>query len=43
MNGLLHLNLANEQVNQIKVPFIQVAGTNGQMLLEVLLHGFHLI
>ncbi|CAJ0841719.1 16157_t:CDS:2 [Entrophospora sp. SA101] len=43
MNGLLHLNLANEQVNQIKVPFIQVAGTNGQMLLEVLLHGFYLV
>ncbi|CAJ0895828.1 12883_t:CDS:2 [Entrophospora sp. SA101] len=43
MNGLLRLNLTNEQASQIKIPFVQIAGTNVQMLLEVLLNGFYLM
>ncbi|CAJ0752601.1 12708_t:CDS:2 [Entrophospora sp. SA101] len=29
--------------SQIKIPFVQIAGTNVQMLLEVLLNGFYLM
>ncbi|KAF0499933.1 hypothetical protein F8M41_020393 [Gigaspora margarita] len=43
LNGLLRLDWKNEQIQLIKVPFIQFAGINGQMLIEVLVNGFYII
>ncbi len=43
LNGLLNRNLTNEQVKKINVPFLQIAGTNGQMLIEDLIEGFYVV
>ncbi|CAG8838486.1 32271_t:CDS:2, partial [Gigaspora margarita] len=43
LNGLLRLDWKDEQIQLIKVPFIQFAGINGQMLIEVLVNGFYII
>jgi len=43
LNGLLNLNLTDEQAKNIKVPFVQVCGTSGQMLIEDLVEGFYVI
>ncbi|CAG8438799.1 7487_t:CDS:2 [Scutellospora calospora] len=43
LNGLLRLDWKDEQIKLVKVPFIQFAGINGQMLIEVLMNGFYII
>ncbi|CAG8654074.1 28102_t:CDS:2 [Dentiscutata erythropus] len=43
LNGLLNRNLTNEQVKKINVPFLQIAGTNGQMLIEDSIEGFYVV
>ncbi|CAG8704879.1 15784_t:CDS:2, partial [Funneliformis mosseae] len=43
MNGLLNLNITDEQSKNIKVPFVQVCGTSGQMLIEDLVEGFYVV
>ncbi len=43
LNGILNLNLTDDQAKIAKVPFLQIAGTNGQMLLEDLVNGFYLV
>ncbi|CAG8736277.1 1126_t:CDS:2, partial [Cetraspora pellucida] len=43
LNGLLNLDLTDEQAKNIKVPFVQVCGTSGQMLIEDLVEGFYVI
>ncbi|CAG8603560.1 7556_t:CDS:2 [Paraglomus occultum] len=36
-------NLDDEQVKNIRVPFLQFAGTNGQLLIEDLVEGFYIV
>ncbi|CAG8535982.1 28342_t:CDS:2 [Racocetra persica] len=43
LNGLLRLDWKDEQIKLVKVPFVQFAGVNGQMLIEVLMNGFYII
>ncbi|CAI2169303.1 7464_t:CDS:2, partial [Funneliformis geosporum] len=43
LNGLLEYKLSDEQVKNIRVPFIQFAGTSGQMLIEDLVEDFYLV
>ncbi|CAG8696106.1 16776_t:CDS:10, partial [Racocetra persica] len=43
LNGLLNHNLTNEQAKKINVPFLQIAGTNGQMLIEDSIEGFYVV
>ncbi|CAG8651037.1 16746_t:CDS:10, partial [Funneliformis caledonium] len=43
LNGLLNRNLNDEQAKKINVPFLQVAGTSGQMLVEDLVEGFYVV
>jgi hypothetical protein len=43
LNSLLNRNLTDEQVKQINVPFLQIAGTSGQMLIEDLVEGFYVV
>ncbi|CAG8697431.1 9492_t:CDS:2 [Cetraspora pellucida] len=43
LNGLLRLDWKDEQINLVKMPFIQFAGINGQTLIEVLMNGFYII
>ncbi|CAG8701441.1 7172_t:CDS:2 [Funneliformis caledonium] len=43
LNGLLRLDWKDERVNSIKVPFIQFAGVNGQMLIEDQVNGFYVV
>ncbi|CAG8595613.1 15455_t:CDS:10, partial [Gigaspora rosea] len=43
LNGLLNLNLTDEQAKNIKVSFVQVCGTSGQMLIEDLIEGFYVV
>lgn len=43
LNGLLRLDWNDERVKSIKVPFMQFAGVNGQMLIEDLMNGFYVI
>ncbi|CAG8538739.1 3433_t:CDS:2, partial [Funneliformis mosseae] len=42
LNSLLNRNLNDEQAKKINVPFLQVGGTSGQMLVENLVEGFML-
>lgn len=43
LNGLLVYKLSDEQVKNIWVPFLQFAGTSGQMLVEDLVGSFYLV
>ncbi|RIA80223.1 hypothetical protein C1645_8484 [Glomus cerebriforme] len=43
LNGLLEYNLDDNQVKDIRVPFLQFAGTNGQLLIEDLVEGFYVV
>ncbi|CAJ0745155.1 10472_t:CDS:2, partial [Entrophospora sp. SA101] len=43
LNGLLNRNLNDEQAKKINVPFLQVASTSGQMLVEDLVEGFYVV
>lgn len=43
LNGLLNRNLNDEQAEKINVPFLQVACTSGQMLVEDLVEGFYVV
>ncbi|CAG8685894.1 929_t:CDS:10, partial [Funneliformis mosseae] len=43
LNGLLSCELTDEQVNMIKVPFLQIAGVCGQLLVEGLVNGFYVV
>ncbi|CAG8515333.1 4879_t:CDS:2 [Funneliformis mosseae] len=43
LNGILNLNLTDNQAKIAKVPFLQIAGTYGQMLLEDLVNGFYCV
>ncbi|EXX67147.1 hypothetical protein RirG_117080 [Rhizophagus irregularis DAOM 197198w] len=43
LNGLLEYNLDDNQVKDIRVPFLQFAGTNGQLLIEDLMEGFYVV
>ncbi|CAG8459146.1 13388_t:CDS:1 [Racocetra fulgida] len=43
LNGLLSKELTDEQVNTIKVPYIQIADTFGQLLVENLVNNFYII
>jgi hypothetical protein len=43
LNGLLEYKLSDEQVKNIRVPFLQFAGTSGQMLVEDLVEDFYLV
>ncbi|CAI2187800.1 14977_t:CDS:2, partial [Funneliformis geosporum] len=43
LNGLLNRNLNDEQAKKINVPFLQVAGTSAQMLVEDLVEGFYVV
>lgn len=43
LNGILNLNLTDEQAKIVRVPFLQIAGIYGQMLLEDLVNGFYLV
>src|SRR5437762_8393357 len=38
LNAILRLNLTKEQVNKMKIPFLQISGVYGQMLLEDLIN-----
>ncbi|CAB4409216.1 unnamed protein product [Rhizophagus irregularis] len=42
LNAILRLNLTKEQVNKMKIPFLQISGVYGQMLLEDLINTFML-
>ncbi|CAG8700157.1 3310_t:CDS:10, partial [Cetraspora pellucida] len=43
LNGLLSRNLADKQVDMIKVPFLQIAGIFGQLLVEDMVNGFYIV
>ncbi|CAG8732692.1 1385_t:CDS:2, partial [Funneliformis caledonium] len=43
LNDLLNLNLTDEQAKNIKVPFMQVGGISGQILIEDLVEGFYVV
>ncbi|CAG8566125.1 830_t:CDS:2, partial [Acaulospora morrowiae] len=43
LNGLLSRNLADKQADTIKVPFIQIAGVFGQLLVEDMVNGFYVV
>ncbi|CAH1758472.1 6412_t:CDS:2, partial [Entrophospora sp. SA101] len=43
LNGLLNRSLNDEQAKKINVPFLQVASTSGQMLVEDLVEGFYVV
>ncbi|CAG8572675.1 4282_t:CDS:10 [Ambispora leptoticha] len=43
LNGLLNRNLTNVEVKKINMPFLQIAGTSGQMLIEDLIEGFYVV
>jgi len=43
LNGLLEYKLNDEQVKDIQTPFLQFAGTSGQMLIEDLIEGFYIV
>ncbi|PKY23971.1 hypothetical protein RhiirB3_438365 [Rhizophagus irregularis] len=43
LNAILRLNLTKEQVNKMKIPFLQISGVYGQMLLEDLINDFYVI
>ncbi|CAG8674551.1 5810_t:CDS:10, partial [Acaulospora morrowiae] len=43
LNGLLNRNLTNVEVKKIIVPFLQIAGTSGQVLIEILIEGFYVV
>ncbi|CAG8513839.1 10694_t:CDS:2 [Dentiscutata heterogama] len=43
LNGLLNLNLTDEQAKNIKVPFVQICGTSGQMLIVDLVEDFYVV
>ncbi|CAG8604811.1 3415_t:CDS:2, partial [Acaulospora morrowiae] len=43
LNGLLSRKLADKQADMIKVPFIQVAGVFGQLLVEDMVNGFYVV
>ncbi|CAG8790715.1 14747_t:CDS:2, partial [Dentiscutata erythropus] len=43
LNGMLKLNLTDDQAKMAKVPFLQVTDTYGQMLLEDCTNGFYLV
>ncbi|CAG8549378.1 9844_t:CDS:2 [Racocetra fulgida] len=43
LNGMLKLDLSDEQTKIVKVPFLQIAGAYGQVLLEDLVNGFYVV
>ncbi|CAI2197556.1 12407_t:CDS:2, partial [Funneliformis geosporum] len=43
LNDLLNLNLIDEQAKNIKVPFVQVCDTSGQILIEDLIESFYVV
>ncbi len=43
LNSLLEYNLDDNQVKDIRVPFLQFAGTSGQLLIEDLMEGFYVV
>ncbi|CAG8642019.1 4210_t:CDS:2 [Rhizophagus irregularis] len=43
LNGILNLNLTDEQAKIVRVPFLQISGIYGQMLLEDLVNGFYFV
>ncbi|CAJ0754603.1 9969_t:CDS:2, partial [Entrophospora sp. SA101] len=42
-NGFLRLDLTDDQTRATRVPYIQFAGVNGQMLVQCLVNGFYVI
>ena len=43
LNSLLNYNLSNDQVKKINVPFLQIAGMTGQMLIKDLIESFYVV
>ncbi|PKY60282.1 hypothetical protein RhiirA4_551425 [Rhizophagus irregularis] len=43
LNGLMKLDWNDDRIKSIKVPFMQFAGVNGQMLIEDLVDGFYVV
>ncbi|CAG8495619.1 9337_t:CDS:10, partial [Ambispora leptoticha] len=43
LNGLMNLVVKNEHIEVMKVPYMQFAGTSGQMLVEVRINGFYVV
>ncbi|CAG8538180.1 3099_t:CDS:2 [Funneliformis caledonium] len=43
LNSLLEYNLDENQAKNIRVPFLQFAGTSGQLLIEDLVEGFYIV
>src|SRR6266542_5282502 len=43
LNAILRLNLTKEQVKKTKIPFLQISGVYGQMLLLDLINGFYVV
>ncbi|CAI2188112.1 6231_t:CDS:2, partial [Funneliformis geosporum] len=43
LNGLLSKDLTDTQVDMIKVPYLQIAGVFGQLLVEDLVNGFYIV
>ncbi|CAG8519082.1 17035_t:CDS:2 [Racocetra fulgida] len=43
LNAILRLNLTKEQVNKTRIPFLQISGVYGQMLLEDLINDFYVV
>jgi hypothetical protein len=43
LNGLLSRDLTDTQVSLIKVPYLQIAGVFGQLLVEDLVNGFYVV
>ncbi|CAG8816298.1 23175_t:CDS:2, partial [Racocetra persica] len=41
--SILKLGITNEQLEAIKVPFLQISGIYGQLLVEDLVNGFYII
>ncbi|RUS22879.1 hypothetical protein BC937DRAFT_95551 [Endogone sp. FLAS-F59071] len=43
LNNLLRLNWMDDQIDSVNVPFLQIAGTSGEMLLEDLVEGYYVV
>ncbi|CAG8434865.1 761_t:CDS:2 [Diversispora eburnea] len=43
LNGMLRLDLTKEQLETTKVPFLQISGVYGQMLVEDLVNGYYVV
>lgn len=43
LNKLLGFKLSDEEVDKINVPYVQIAGTNGEIMVEDLVESFYVV